>query len=162
MPTTAHSAQALAPLDADDFTGWAFADDGDPDALGELHRRALRDRARRALERDAAALARGAALHRSALRWAAQQLPADHPHARAVRALAHRTRADARTLTGTAGVTQRRAAFTALCALLCTLAAQHTPTVLRTADHLHPRAHRSPLQVTAPRLPRAPSRAGLA
>jgi hypothetical protein len=162
MPTTAHAEQPPAPLAADDFTAWVWADDDDPDALGELHRRTMRDRARRQLDREAAALARGATLHRSALAWAARQLPAGHPHARTVRALAHRAGVTNDLPTGTLGAELRRAARAALSAALCASTAAHTPTAIRAAEHRAAAIMRPPIRATAHRPPRAPSRAGLA
>lgn len=81
----------MAELHADDFLTWAWADDAHPDDLGELHRRALRDRAHQALDRDAVEIARGIRRRAADLEWAAQRLPADHPRRSAVRALAART-----------------------------------------------------------------------
>ncbi|MDL5487128.1 hypothetical protein [Microbacterium wangruii] len=81
----------MSELHAGDFLAWAWADDAHPDDLGELHRRALRDRARQALDRDAAEIAQGIARPAADLEWAAQQLPTDHPRRAAVRALAART-----------------------------------------------------------------------
>ena len=85
------AADRMAELHARDFIAWAWADDAHPDGLGELHRRALRDRARRALDRDAAEIAWGIPRRAADLEWAAQQLPTDHPRRAAVRALASRT-----------------------------------------------------------------------
>lgn len=88
---SAVAAGRMAELHAGDFLAWAWADDAHPDDLGELHRRALRDRARRALDRDAAEVARGIPRRAADLEWAAQHLPSDHPRRAAVRALAART-----------------------------------------------------------------------
>ena len=78
-------------LQADDFLTGASADDAHPDDLGELQRRALRNRALRALDRDAAEITRGIHRRSADLEWAAQQLPSDNPRRAAVRALATRT-----------------------------------------------------------------------
>lgn len=91
--TDAQAGNSMAELHAGDFLAWAWAwaDDAHPDDLGELHRRALRDRARQALDRDAAEIARGLRRRAADIEWAAQQLPTDHPRRAAVRALAART-----------------------------------------------------------------------
>lgn len=84
------AADRMAELHPGDFLAWAWADDADPEDLGELHRRALRDRARQALDRDAAEIARGIPRRTADLEWAAQQLPTGHARRAAVRALAAR------------------------------------------------------------------------
>ncbi|MFS0910813.1 hypothetical protein AB3M89_03405 [Microbacterium sp. 179-I 3D2 NHS] len=81
----------MGELHTGDFLAWAWADDAHPDDLGELHRRSLRDRARQALDRDAAEITRGIPRRAADLEWAAQQLRTDHPRRDAVRALAART-----------------------------------------------------------------------
>jgi hypothetical protein len=170
MLTTDHQQHDAAPRptdhDADDFsdnfTAWMWADDGDADGIGELHRRFLRDRARRALERDAAALARGRALQRSTLTWTAQSLPTDHPRRRAVLALALRTRTPIEPMPARLQAELRRAAFEAVCAVLRDLAAADTPAVFRTAAHCADEARRPPVTSATRRMPRAPTRVRLA
>ncbi|WP_159078242.1 hypothetical protein [Homoserinimonas hongtaonis] len=72
-----------------DFRDWICAADADPAELSELHRRMLRDKARRLIDREAALIARG---QRSRdLGWIAQEIPATHSQAVAVRALALHT-----------------------------------------------------------------------
>jgi len=87
----AAAAARMAELHSGAFLAWAWTDDAHPDDLGELHRSALRDRARQVLDRDAAEIARGIPRRAADLEWAAQQLPTDRPRRAAVRALAART-----------------------------------------------------------------------
>lgn len=74
---------------ADDFRSWIWADDDDADALGELHRRKLRDTARRLIDREADTIARGG--QPRDLAWLAQEIPEQHPRYALVRALARQT-----------------------------------------------------------------------
>lgn len=136
-----------------DFLAWALADDAHPDDLGELHRRALRDRARRAMDADAEAIARGIPARRASLEWLAQQLPNNHPNRAAVRALARRAGMPVRPIP----LHERRAALIAArdraCAELRAMISAAVPLALREA---HARAATASLR-SAPvwRLPRA-------
>ncbi|TFV81988.1 hypothetical protein E4V99_13685 [Microbacterium sp. dk485] len=162
--------RALAPADAAtraelhaaDFLAWALAEDAHLESNGELHRRALRDRAARALDRDAAAIARGIPARRSDLEWLAQQLPEDHPHRAAVRALAQRSGVPASSAPAQERIAALRAACEHAAAELRALMAAAVPLALRAA---HAGAARAALRAVAawrrPCAPRAPAPAGL-
>lgn len=157
----AEAAAHPAPRDPD-FLAWALADDAHPDDLGELNRRALRDRARRAMDADAEAIARGIPARGESLEWLAHQLPDYHPRRAAVRALARRAGAPARPIP----LRERRAALIAArdraCAELRAMISAAVPLALREA---HARAATAALRVAPvwrlPRAPRAPAPAGL-
>lgn len=171
MNRTPHGARrALAPADAParpelheaDFLAWLQSEDAHTDNPGELHRRALRDRARRALDRDAAAIARGIPARPAALEWVAQQLPDEHPHRAAVRALAQRSGVPAEPLPmperAAAHRAERERAGVELRALI-------TAAVALALREAHARAANAALRAGAvwrlPRAPRAPAPVGL-
>lgn len=159
--TPAHAATLADPRDSS-FLVWARGEDAHPDDLGELQRRALRDRARRAMDAEAAAVARGIPARSDSLEWLAQQLPDDHPNRAAVRALAQRTGVPTHTIS----LRERRATLIAArdraSAELRAMISAAVPLALREA---HARAATAALRAAPvwrlPRAPRAPAPAGL-
>jgi hypothetical protein len=155
-------AVTLTDLHAADFLAWVRGEDAHPDSLGELHRRALRDRASRALDHDAAAIARGIPARPGDLEWVAQQLPTDNPHRAAVRALAQRAGVLANPATMRERTAALRAARERAAVELRALIALAVPLALREA---HARADTAALRAVAvwrlPRAPRAPGPVGL-
>lgn len=144
------------------FLDWALQQDAHPDALGELPRRALRDRARRRMEADAAAVARGIPARSESLEWLAQQLPDDHPHRAAVQALAQRAGVPTRTIS----LRERRAALMAARdRASAELRAMISAAVALALREAHARAATAALRAAPvwrlPRAPRAPAPAGL-
>ncbi|MFF0910135.1 hypothetical protein ACFWZW_05530 [Microbacterium enclense] len=144
------------------FLEWVRADDAHADDLGELHRRALRDRARRVMDAEAAAVVRGIPARSDSLEWFAQQLPDDHPNRAAVRALAQRAGISTRAIS----LRERRAALIAArdraSAELRAMIFAAVPLALREA---HARAATAALRAAPvwrlPRAPRAPAPTGL-
>lgn len=161
-PAAPAGPSAPAELDGASFLEWVQAADAHPDDLGELHRRALRDRARRVMDADAAAVALGMPARRDSLEWLARQLPDDHPNRAAVLALAQRAGVPTRAIS----LRERRTALIAArdraSAELRAMISAAVPLALREA---HARAATAALRAAPawwlPRAPRAPAPAGL-